>query len=51
MTRRIPTSEDGWSLITVMAMMALIAMALLAVAPTVQLGVQREKRTGGDPER
>jgi len=36
-------SERGMSLIAVMAVMTLFAIALLAVAPTVQQGVQREK--------
>ena len=35
--------ERGMTLIAVMAMMALLAVALLAVAPSVQLEVQREK--------
>lgn len=36
-------SERGMSLIAILAVMTLFAMALLAVAPTVQLEVQREK--------
>ena len=36
-------SEKGMSLIAVMAVMTLVAIALLAVAPTVQQGVQRER--------
>lgn len=36
-------SEAGMSLIAVMAVMTLLAIAMLAVAPTVQQGVQREK--------
>ena len=36
-------SEAGMSLIAVMAVMTLFAIALLAVAPTVQQSVQREK--------
>lgn len=36
-------SEAGMSLIAVMAVMTLFAIAMLAVAPTVQQGVQREK--------
>ncbi|CAN5642711.1 hypothetical protein BH18ACI1_BH18ACI1_06370 [soil metagenome] len=35
--------QKGMSLIAVMAVMTLFAIALLAVAPAVQLGVQREK--------
>jgi len=40
---RIPHSESGMTLLAVMAVMAIFAMALLAVAPSVQLEVQREK--------
>ncbi|HLM61400.1 MAG TPA: hypothetical protein VK308_11395 [Pyrinomonadaceae bacterium] len=36
-------SERGMSLIAVMAVMTLFAIGLLAVAPTVQQGIQREK--------
>lgn len=36
-------SERGMSLLVVMAMMSLFAIALLAIAPTVQQEVQREK--------
>ncbi len=36
-------SQRGMSLIAVMAVMALFAIALLAIAPTVQQGVQRER--------
>ncbi|MCA1622298.1 MAG: hypothetical protein LC778_00580 [Acidobacteria bacterium] len=36
-------SQSGMSLIAVLAVMTLFAIALLAVAPTVQQGVQREK--------
>jgi type II secretory pathway pseudopilin PulG len=36
-------SEGGLSLIAVLAVMTIFAIALLAVAPTVQQGVQREK--------
>lgn len=36
-------SESGMSLIAVMAIMTLFAIAMLAVAPSVQLEVQREK--------
>lgn len=36
-------SERGMSLVAVMAVLTLFAIALLAVAPTVQQGVQREK--------
>lgn len=35
--------ESGFSLISILAMMTIFAIALLAVAPTVQLEVQREK--------
>ncbi|MGB7068799.1 MAG: type II secretion system protein [Pyrinomonadaceae bacterium] len=38
-----PRSEDGFSLISIMAVMTIFAIALLAVAPAVQLEVQREK--------
>lgn len=41
--RRPPTRESGMTLIAVMAMMAIFAIALLAVAPAVQQEVQREK--------
>ncbi len=40
---RNPKSESGMSLILVLGVMTLFAIALLAVAPTVQQGVQREK--------
>jgi type II secretory pathway pseudopilin PulG len=40
---RRPKNETGMSLIAVLAVMTLFAIALLAVAPTVQQGVQREK--------
>ena len=40
---RKPNSEAGLSLIAVMAVMTLFAIGLLAVAPTVQYSVQREK--------
>jgi type II secretory pathway pseudopilin PulG len=36
-------SEQGFSLISILAVMALFAIAMLAVAPTVQIEVQREK--------
>jgi type II secretory pathway pseudopilin PulG len=36
-------SESGFSLISILAVMSIFAIALLAVAPTVQLEVQREK--------
>ncbi len=36
-------SQSGLSLIAVMAMMTLFAIALLAVAPTVQQGIKRDK--------
>lgn len=38
-----PKSEQGFSLLSIMAMMVIFAIALLAVAPTVQTEVQREK--------
>ncbi len=38
-----PKSQSGLSLIAVMAVMTLFAIALLAVAPTVQQGIQRDK--------
>lgn len=40
---RNPKSQSGMSLIAVMAVMTLFAIALLAVAPTVQQSVQRER--------
>lgn len=40
---RKPKSQRGMSLIAVLAVMTLFAIGLLAVAPTVQQGVQREK--------
>ena len=40
---RNPKSEEGMSLLAVMAAMVIFAIALLAVAPTIQQGVQREK--------
>lgn len=36
-------SESGFSLISILAVMTIFAFALLAVAPTVQIEVQREK--------
>ncbi len=36
-------SEQGFSLIAILAVMTIFAIALLAVAPTIQNGVQREK--------
>lgn len=36
-------SEQGFSLLAILAMMTIFAIALLAVAPTVQIEVQREK--------
>lgn len=36
-------SEAGMSLLAIMAVMTLVAIALLAVAPTIQINVQREK--------
>ena len=41
--RRSRTDERGMTLIAVMAMMSIFAVALLAVAPSVQQEVQREK--------
>ena len=38
-----PKSEAGFSLIAILAVMTIFAIALLAVAPTVQIEVQREK--------
>ena len=38
-----PKSENGLSLISILAVMTIFAIALLAVAPSVQQGVQREK--------
>ncbi len=38
-----PQSEAGMSMLAVMAAMVIFAIALLAVAPTIQQGVQREK--------
>jgi len=38
-----PKSQIGMSLIAVMAVMTLFAIGLLAIAPTVQQGVQRDK--------
>jgi type II secretory pathway pseudopilin PulG len=43
--RRNKTSERGMTLFAVMAIMAIFAMALLAVAPSVQQDIQREKET------
>jgi type II secretory pathway pseudopilin PulG len=40
---RLRASERGMSLIAVMGLMTLITVALLAVAPSVQIDVQREK--------
>src|SRR5688572_2512533 len=40
---RARRDESGMTLIAVMAMMAIFAIAMLAVAPTVQQEVQREK--------
>ena len=50
------TSESGMTLIAVMGLMVILAVALLAVAPTVQLEVQRDKelesiRRGEEVER
>ena len=39
----IKNSEKGFSLIAILAVMSIFAIALLAVAPTIQLEVQREK--------
>ena len=41
--RRVATSQKGYSLISLMAMMTLLAIAMLAVAPSIQQQVQREK--------
>jgi type II secretory pathway pseudopilin PulG len=38
-----PASEAGFSLLAILAIMTIFAIGLLAVAPTVQQGVQREK--------
>lgn len=38
-----PKSEQGLSLIAILAVMTIFAIALLAVAPSIQQGVQREK--------
>ena len=38
-----PKSESGMSLVLVLAVMTLFAIALLTIAPTVQQGVQRER--------
>ena len=38
-----PGPEAGMSLLAVMAIMTLLAIALLAAAPSVQIAVQREK--------
>ncbi|MDQ2747378.1 MAG: hypothetical protein M3T96_08975 [Acidobacteriota bacterium] len=40
---RQPSAEAGMTLLAVMAFLTLLAIALLAVAPTIQQGVQREK--------
>ena len=40
---RNPKSQAGMSLLAVLAFMALLAIALLAVAPTIQQSVQRER--------
>lgn len=41
--REIKPSEQGMTMISVLAMMTIFAIALLAVAPTVYIEVQREK--------
>jgi type II secretory pathway pseudopilin PulG len=41
--KKMRVAESGMSLVAVMAVLTLVAIALLAVAPTVQQGVQREK--------
>jgi type II secretory pathway pseudopilin PulG len=41
--RRQPNGESGMTLFAIMAMMAIFAIALMAVAPSVQQGIQREK--------
>ena len=43
MTRTYKSSEQGMTLFAVLAVMAIFAIALMAVAPTVQMEVQREK--------
>lgn len=43
MTKTRTTSESGMTMLAVMAFMAVFAIALLAVAPSVQIEVQREK--------
>lgn len=40
---RNPKSERGMSLVAVMAVMTLVAIAMLAVAPSIQQNIQREK--------
>ncbi|MGB7209716.1 MAG: hypothetical protein WBD27_13720 [Pyrinomonadaceae bacterium] len=42
-TKTQTTSESGMTLLAVMAFMAVFAVALLAVAPSVQIDVKREK--------
>jgi type II secretory pathway pseudopilin PulG len=42
-TKSNPKSESGMSLLAVLAVMTIFAIALLGVAPTVHQGVQREK--------
>ena len=41
--KRVSAGEDGMTLVAVMMMMAIFAVALLAVAPSVHQSVQREK--------
>lgn len=41
--RRAAESQKGYSLVTLMAMMTLLAIAMMAVAPSIQYQVQREK--------
>lgn len=43
MTRTDKSNEQGMTLFAVLAVMAIFAIALMAVAPTVQMEVQREK--------
>lgn len=41
--RRVSASQKGYSLVALMAMMTLLAIAMMAVAPNIQQQVQREK--------
>lgn len=40
---QVPHSQSGMSLVAIMGFLTLAAIAMLAVAPTIQQGVQREK--------